>query len=260
MTPQHPFDGLGMTYDDNLKFWDDIAECYMGMTMQGDIPSNVVSDLCAKGWLDGDSEVLELGSGPGTYSLHLAENVHRLTCLDTSDKMISILKKRSEAAGISNIDVLKEDYHTYSGRRYDAVISSLCPGTGSTEALKIMESLSKRYCVHAMWIVNSWDELNEQVWKELGKDFSYGSRRKGIVKENLESMGREPEVYIYNTHVDVERRFEDIIDREKLYFDLMGVDADEALMKVYGKFEEDGMFRYSCDNSLRLVTWEVPGC
>ena len=142
MSNIHPFDGEKMGHGDTLRFWDDYADVYSSM-QQGDIPQRIVCMLSDEGYLMEDSKVLELGSGPGTYSLLVAPCVRELTCMDTSPRMLDRLMASASYRGISNITPLLQDWGTYStDSPFNICMASLCPGTGSPESILRMESVS----------------------------------------------------------------------------------------------------------------------
>ena len=90
---RHPFEGEGFDRDRALKFWDDIALDYEGCVMQGSIPERIVGKLREIGVLGPDKEIVEFGCGPGTYSIPISRRVRSLTCVDASEKMLSILSR-----------------------------------------------------------------------------------------------------------------------------------------------------------------------
>lgn len=61
--------------------------------------------LCRKMGLDKESVVLEIGSGMGLTSKHVAAEVQHLYCSDISTSFLEIARK--ECAGIPNIDFVK---------------------------------------------------------------------------------------------------------------------------------------------------------
>ena len=82
----HPFDRLGMGRSERIGFWDGYADSYSSF-QQGDIPGRIVRRLADIGFVSEDSSVLEIGSGPGTYSFPLAEAAGSVLCLDSSPRM-----------------------------------------------------------------------------------------------------------------------------------------------------------------------------
>lgn len=49
--------------------------------------------------------VLDVGSGPGTLAIPLAQRVRRISAIDFSPKMLEILKERAAKKGVTNISV-----------------------------------------------------------------------------------------------------------------------------------------------------------
>lgn len=256
---EHPFDGEGFDREKAIQFWDDIAYDYEGGMMQGDIPVQILDHLMEKGILTEGSEVVEFGCGPGTYTIPLSERVRSVTCVDTSERMLSMLKERCAS---TNILPIKGDFMTVSlGRRFDVSVMSLCPGSGSIDAIHRAESVAKDWCIHIMWLVNSWDDVGAAVWKELGKDYSFEKRKSGVVEGNLNALGRDYVVKEFTTDIHVEAPAESVIEREKRRFAYYGpYNAEEALYKVFGDRIHGDKFRFDCTNRMKLIYWRSSSC
>ena len=255
----HPFDGERFDSGRAIKFWDDLAYDYEGGRMQGDIPLQIIDHIAKEDMIGKDSDVVEFACGPGTYTIPLSERVRSVTCIDTSENMLSILSQRCAS---NNITPILGDYMTVPlEKKYDATVMSLCPGSGSKEAILRAESVSKGWCIHIMWLVNSWDDIGSMIWTELGKDYSFEQRKAGIVEGNLESLGREFEVKEFTTDLHIEKPAEKVIEREKRRFALYGpYDAEEAARRVLGRYVQDGTFRFDCTNVMKLICWRPVSC
>jgi len=57
--------------------------------------------------IDGDTTVLDIGSGPGAWSLLASKTAKRVTALDPSPSMLAILKHIITEQGIDNIDTVQ---------------------------------------------------------------------------------------------------------------------------------------------------------
>lgn len=72
--------------------------------------------------------VLDVGSGPGTLAIPLADKVRTITAIDFSGVMIDILKKECASRGIKNITALKasweDDWAAMGIGPHDAAIAS----------------------------------------------------------------------------------------------------------------------------------------
>jgi SAM-dependent methyltransferase len=258
----HPFDGEGLTYSDRIKFWDDIADSYSSV-QQGPMIFDIIHRLSAAGILSPGSSVLELGSGPGTYSLNIATRVCELTCVDSSPRMTERLMNGAERLNIRNITTIVSDFFDLgTHKKYDAVIATLCPGAGTPEGIAKMMSLSKDHCVHIMWMRNSWDDMHARIWRILGKEYSFGGRMSDAVPEHLRSIGNDPEVLEFSTEVELSMPFGDAVRKETEAFaayGLVGADVSAAVERVLSKMNDRGMFRYTGNNAMRMVIWRQHG-
>ena len=258
----HPFDGENFTYEDRLKFWDDRADSYSSV-QQGNIVDDIVDHLFDKGILNSNSIVLELGSGPGTYSLKIAPRVKELVCVDASPNMMKRLMTDAKKNGIWNIRYITSDFFKLDlGQKFDLVISSLCPGTGTAEGLKVMESFSLRHCMYIMWSKNCWDDIHAEMWRRLGKDYSFDARSKDIVTPQLIKMGRSPETLEFAADIALDLPFKDTFKKEVNSFLRFGIkeeDAASAVENILSVMKHGDTIEYRCTNLMRTIAWECEG-
>ena len=85
MAKIHPLDRDDVPEKTKNRFWDVFADTY-STEQQGDMPEKIIDWLFEIGVLSEDREVLEIGSGPGTYSFGMAERSKTVWCLDSSEK------------------------------------------------------------------------------------------------------------------------------------------------------------------------------
>jgi cyclopropane-fatty-acyl-phospholipid synthase len=80
--------------------------------------------LCRKLRLGPDDQVLEIGTGWGSFAMHAAMNYGcKVTTTTISEEQYALAKSRVEAAGLSSrITLLKQDYRALSGI-YDKLVS-----------------------------------------------------------------------------------------------------------------------------------------
>ncbi len=78
--------------------------------------------------LNGGERVLELGSGPGVLSTHLAKVLSRgeVTGLDLSDRMVELASEKVRDTGLTNVKFVQGDALglQFSDGAFDAVVSS----------------------------------------------------------------------------------------------------------------------------------------
>lgn len=117
-----------------------------------DYPRQFVNRLC----LEPDWSILDVGCGPGTLALLLADRVKRVTALDFSENMLAILKERADAARINTIDPLlasiDDDWDSLGLAPHDLVIASRSMATPDLEGIlsKLTRFARKKVVVSAM--------------------------------------------------------------------------------------------------------------
>ena len=146
-------------------------------------------------------------------------------------------------------------------RKFDAAIMSLCPGTGSKDGILRANGYSKGWCAHIMWVENSWDNLISEVWKRLGKDYSFEGRRQNIMESNLETLGLDFSKEIFEEDITWSLPLEDVLARESRIFGAYGIrDAESAIEDVLSPYSDDGNFEFRCRNSMKLIVWRAERC
>lgn len=252
---KHPFEGLGMSKEDRIGFWEEYSSAY-GTMHQGDMPGRIVSRLDELGMLKGD--VIEIGSGPGTYSIPMARHASRVICLDSSEGMLRRLKASAGSEGLTNIETALGDWERHvPGSKTGLCISTLAP-TSSPESLRRMESFSDGWCAIVSWIRNEGDDLTTGIWNALGKDFGF-ERGASPAEEWLRSNGRDPIVERFETHVSSSMPLDDLIEMKRCAFRAYGCEKDVGpiVKELTEPYTKDGIVRIEEDNSLRLLYWKI---
>ena len=112
--------------DDRIRYWDEYAVGYSSY-QQGFMPGRIVDWMLETGYLRSEFSVLEVGCGPGTYSLELAPKVRILTCMDSSERMLARLSAGAKEKGLTNIELFHQDWERYIPKKgCAACIASLC--------------------------------------------------------------------------------------------------------------------------------------
>lgn len=157
-----------------------------------------------------DGTILDVGSGTGFWSVRLAARVPRgsVTCLDRSDELLALARKRLESAGAARGDFLHQDLRSLNlpSKAFDLAFTSvtLAHVQELESALaKIVDSLkpggwiacfepvqqSKRYC-HLHPPCPNLDFLMDHlmhVVEERGSDLAVGLK----IAHLLDRMGME---------------------------------------------------------------------
>lgn len=139
-------------YGDPL-FWNKRARNFADhQSGKNDYPRQFVDRL----YLDPTWSVLDVGCGPGTLALLLAERVRTVTALDFSESMLSILKERTDEAKIDNINPvlanIDDNWDDLGIMQHDLVIASRSMATRDLEGIlsRLTRFARKKVVVSAM--------------------------------------------------------------------------------------------------------------
>ncbi len=134
--------------------------------------------------------VLDIGCGPGTTTIPLARIVKSVTALDTSEGMLSKLRRRASEEGIGNIKCVRRFWREAEpgvdiDDKYDIVVASNCinllgavekPKEGGVaiewdleDALRRMSKVGRRIFV-TMPVTDFIDE-DSAAFKSLGREY-----------------------------------------------------------------------------------------
>lgn len=258
MAPLHPLDGEDVPAHEKIRFWNIFAETY-NAEQQGDMPGRIVEWLAGRGCLDRTRDVLEVGSGPGTYSLPMSRRSRSVSCLDCSAKMLDRLFAAAASEGVTNLERIEADWNVFEPkRRWDVVFAALCSGSGTVDSIERMDRLSSGCCAMVSWIENGGDRLQSEIWARLGKDYSFASRTTDGIIEKLEASGRRPESREFSATVAIDMSVEEAVRRQTGTFSFFGIENEAVAVArdILGERSEDGIYRFRFVNRLRATVWE----
>lgn len=144
--------------------------------------NSVLKLLTAEGMLKEDGHVLDVGCGPGKYSVEFAKRVHSVTGTDISPKMIEFARENAKTEGLNNTSFKTLDWEMADLRamewekKFDLVFASMTPAISSKNSLEKMVRASKGFCFLSTFIKRKdsvRDLLRSRMdWPRSGRDFS----------------------------------------------------------------------------------------
>ncbi|BHH85848.1 class I SAM-dependent methyltransferase [Desulforhopalus sp. 52FAK] len=136
------------------------------------------------GALTGESRVLDIGAGPGNWSLLLAKAGSHVTALEPADGMADILQGRMEDEGVDNVVIDRRTWQEINLAAegwmgtFDLVFASMTPGIDGPKSLAKLMAASKGFCYLSAFSGRHW-----QHW--------YGDLWKIVFNENLDAHGND---------------------------------------------------------------------
>jgi SAM-dependent methyltransferase len=121
--------------------------------------------------------VFDMGSGPGTIALPLAEKVKRITAVDISDRMLEILREEAGRKRIKNIKTVRagwdDDWASSGIGVYDVAISSrsLAVDDFQNAVEKLSNAARKRVMIS---VAAGGGPVNREIYESTGRKLERG--------------------------------------------------------------------------------------
>ncbi|MDH7577475.1 MAG: class I SAM-dependent methyltransferase [Bacillota bacterium] len=133
----------------------------------------VMHMLGHKDVLKKEARLLDIGAGPGIYSLPLARRVGQVVALDPAREMLDILDKRAREEGIANIEKVNQPWEEVDLDRagwrgaFDVVLALMTPALKDEENLRKMLAACRGVFL-AGGHLRREEPVRKELWKELG--------------------------------------------------------------------------------------------
>jgi SAM-dependent methyltransferase len=203
-------------------YWDSLASAYgkRRSLPEGDRLRQVTELLSVKGALHDRAAVLDIGSGPGVYTLLFAPLVREITAVDSAPKMCAVLNELAESRGLRNIVTANMDWHavklTEQGweKRFDLVFASLTPAVRNTETLAKMIAASRGFCCLVEFARGYRNPVVAEIWEAVvGTPFPGGGFEAGYAWNYLYASGYLPDIHFIPDFWEEELPLKDGVER-----------------------------------------------
>ncbi len=112
-----------MSYSNPIKKFSITPEKKHGQNFLVD--KNIISIEIDEAGIDEDDTVLEIGAGYGALTIEIARKAKKVIACEIDGGLVSILEKRIQDEGISNIDIVEGDFLKEEIPRFDKCISNI---------------------------------------------------------------------------------------------------------------------------------------
>ena len=211
--------------------------------------------------VDAGSTVLDIGAGTGAWSMMLARHVRRVTAVDPSESMLSVLRENMAAENAANVSVIQGAWPDVDVGEHDFSLCSHamygCPDLAAF--IRGMEKHTRRTCF-LLLRAPAADCIQAEAARRLwGQQFD--SPNFAIAYNILISMGVYANVLMENTGYwkpRVSRNLDDALQRLKREMNLAGIDEyDGFLIDLLRRrlSLRDGVYVWPKEVCSALVYW-----
>jgi hypothetical protein len=248
-----------------LAFWDSEAPAYLArVKTEEKVYAGIVDYLLREGVLRENDCVLDIASGPGTYTLQFAPHVKSVFALDISGRMLAELANEACLRNIGNIRPVQSAWSDYREvEKYDLVFTALSPAIRGPDEFLRMETFSSRSCCYITTGTEEQSRTRHDLWRILAgvekgrKEFNISYPFNLLV-----SMGRKPNVKFFDYQSGEKQTVEQLTEYYSKFFgNFMEMDAEKMdKIAAYMRSISSGGYCDSWNNkSLVALYWEVPG-
>lgn len=218
--------------------------------------------------LSPESRVLDIGAGPGTLAIPIAQRVAHVTAVEPSEGMVSVMRENIDEYGLENVECVHKDWEAVDiesdlSAPYDVVFASYSLGMKDirTSVQKMLDASSKY--VYLYWFAGetSWDMHSRKLWPLLhGREYQPAPKC-DVLYNVLYDMEIYPNVSVFPfEHVHRYATLDEAVEDFKSYYNASS-DTQAAILRDYfeGVLEEDNGALIQRGWSTRVkMWWEKP--
>jgi SAM-dependent methyltransferase len=227
--------------------------------------------LDAFGALQGQKRILDIGSGPGNFTLALAKRGHEVVALDPAQSMLDILeaKLEEEPACKSRVKTVAADWvpldladYGWTGY-FDLVFASMTPGIQDVETLNKAMAASKKYVYLSRFAGPRTQPSVEAVWDHFNYHKPYYSLSLDILfpQNWLYASGYRPALHFAKWAREHSQPMDEAVEEIKNVLALrMDMDANvENAIRMYVEQQADanGLFVESKGATSAMLLWDT---
>ena len=223
-----------------------------------------IEDVVKSLKLTPESRVLDIGAGPGTLSIPLAQKVASVTVVEPSEGMVEVLKEKMDEFCCNNITCIQKRWEDVDIQKdlhgpYDFVIASFSLGFPDIrKAIENMEAVASGQ-IYLYWFAGEmpWDRHSRILWPKLhGKEF-YPAPKCDVLYNVLYQMRIYPNMETF--YLDHGMKFESIDEAVEYFASHYGATSEKQLLALKDYIENnvesyDGKLVYK-GRSTRVKIW-----
>jgi SAM-dependent methyltransferase len=252
-------------YDERdwTAFWDQYVSTYHKINnLLLDDLSRMVAFWVEEGLVNSHSQVLDIGCGPGTYALPLAEVAKEVTALDTSGKMLENLNEEAGKRGLRNIVPMQINWEKANfDKEFDLVLAASSPAVYNYNTLMKMNSVSRGYCLLLHYARGRLSPLRHLLWREvMGEELQGSAFDISFPFNILYAEGFNPNMKFFPQGYSYSERATVVMENFRAYFNIfgrIGPEVERILEKVIRSQAKEGLITEKVSYNLAVMWWKA---
>lgn len=246
------------------NFWNRISNIYQTRSQaEKPLVEQVIKLMVQEALLNSAHTVLDIGCGPGTYSIPLSKKVRKIVAVDSSIEMIKCLTKEMHKKNIANILPLYKKWEQCSyWKCFDLVFAAFSPAVWNPEGLTKMNTASRRYaCILAASNNDFYIQTRNELWKEVtGKEFFSYAYNIMYPFNYLYTMGYKPSLRLIRKKISYREPAEHFIVQYEEYFTMfmqMTKKTKDIIRRYFHDRSKAGLFGNNIMREIYFMWWKT---
>ena len=243
------------------NFYDEVSGIYLEMWgRDGELGQRVADHLLSQEIIFPGSRVLDIGCGPGTTAIPLAQRGMRVLAVDNSAGMLEALAANADQAGLVELETVRSDWRDIQpGHGFDLVLAGCFPPVLTPQGLQRMERWSAGHCALLLATGSGGHTFRRELWEEiLDVPFPKSGHHLSCAVNWLLSTDRQPSL----RHLQWEELFQVPAQRVarfyRSYFAIFGKKGPEISRRIetiLQRHVENGQVTSRSSHELAIVYW-----
>lgn len=227
--------------------------------------NTIIKFLRDEGVLHPGMKIIDVGSGPGSVTLLLAEKAGEVYALDPAVKMLTILEEKAKTKGINNVHTVQARWQDIDLKEkgwedaFDLSFASMTPGVDDPESLQKLMDSSRKYC-YLSTFAGRIDKAREELWQMLtGHPFQKKDLDIIYPFNLLYSWGYRPSLRFYRHYgldfLPLEESVEELMQSFHIVMEVDSTVKNKISNYVTGKLQNN-LFPYEREIYHGMLIWD----
>ncbi len=247
-----------------VEFWNHFSQSYAKHNDDNkQTHQDIIDNLISQGAIQAGDTLLDIGCGPGTYALPLADRGVKVTGLDTAAQMLSTLQSKAAQADLSAmITTWQADWSDLPEEpAYDVAYASKSPAINDYNSLMKMTKVARKTCCLIGFAGKHDLELRRLLWEKLLNE-PYPAPSFDIIYplNILYQEGYRPNLTFYSYSHAEQEPLAYLIEHYTRYFAMFGVSGPDVEASIRSFLQErtvDGYCAEKYATTIGVMWWKV---
>ncbi|NUU79575.1 class I SAM-dependent methyltransferase [Paenibacillus xylanilyticus] len=177
--------------------------------------------------------ILDIGAASGIFTIPFAEKGAKVTAVEPSELLVSLMKETIPHSLVSNIEIVSERFEDISiqekgwEKEYDVAFASMCPAMSDWETIEQAIQCARKYVYISTMAGPKVHTLMDELKEVLGVNSPYRAGDMGYIQQLLFLKGYAYTTLITNEVNPIEMPVQEVVNLLPEWLNTYGLPTDE---------------------------------